>query len=543
LRATPLSWCCLFVLAGCASGSSDGTNDAANPDAGNSHTATRLAFEPADALRLAPGDQRRIHVRVTPPGRYHVEFALIGQPLAKDASLDRSEADTADDGTVTALLTAPTSVTLFTLRAALNDKVSSELPVSVSSDGFATLEVKPLYSGKREVSYWVASVRQGVKCSQLASNYPPTDGDLVGEAAAGQSPKIESIPLGVDLALTLRAGYFAAGCASLGALLPNRANRVELSATDVPLQLTGSSLSLSLASNTPATQLSAVLSNGSNALLTALRKGATDDVDALLNAMHAQLQPPTAAAAFSSARTSKGWDAALKSALGARAATAIRAPAESWMKQGVAGLSPARAFAGVLRTSASGTGATLELSTVAGVDAVEAGFARSNPISVSAKANDTILLGATQGDTADQRLRWSPSRLVAALARRPAQLDVPGTASVAQALSEKLSCSLVASTLVKSGLEPGASFSGCNASCNEQLCRTALLRLWENARDASTELRINGNLSVSAAGAASVDAYARPVRLSGTWIGTLGANSETTELRGDMQATSASPVE
>ena len=112
-----------------------------------------------------------------------------------------------------------------------------------------------------------------------------------------------------------------------------------------------------------------------------------------------------------------------------------------------------------------------------------------------------------------------------------------------RALQMTVARTLVASALVKNGMQPGVAFGACNSACVEDLCRSGLNTLWETARDASAKMAMSGSLALSAAGKAGIDDYAHPVSLSGTWIGTLAANSEASEIQGDIRAGTTSPIE
>jgi hypothetical protein len=456
--------------------------------------------------------------------------------MPKDASLDRSETITGEDGTASAMLTAPSSSTLFTLRASMGNTAMAELTVGVSDNGFTTLQVRPKYSGARSVDLWVASVRQGARCADLSAT-APSDGALIGRAPFGQLPRIEDIPVGVELALTVRAGYFAYGCLSLEPLEPDHLNTAELAVSDLPLQVAGTTLEMTLGIETPLSDLSPALRQGVDDALAELRDGARDDVEALLNAMHTALGATADMAAFDTARSSgeRHWDDALRQSLGSSAATALRAPVEAWMKQGSADWIVAEALTGVLRVSSDAQG-TLELARVAGIDAVEAGFSRSNPVSVTAKPGDTILLGASQGKTADLRWQWWPSRLLTALARRPAIRAVPGANTMGEALAAKLSCARVATTLVTNGVASGLAFDDCDSECAEALCQSALAAIWQRAQNASSRRGTRALMSVSASSAALVDARARPVQLSGSWLGSLITESADAAVGGAVHA-------
>src|SRR5262245_60666738 len=116
-----------------------------------SATPTSLSFEPSSTLKLAPDEVKELSIVAQPPGAYRVGFALLGDPA--DASLDRSEAVTSPDGRASVVLTAPSETRLFSVRASVGSEVSTQLGVSVSSAGYATVEVNPAYAGSRAPPY------------------------------------------------------------------------------------------------------------------------------------------------------------------------------------------------------------------------------------------------------------------------------------------------------------------------------------------------------------------------------------------------------
>jgi hypothetical protein len=490
--------------------------------------APAVLFEPPDGLRLVPGEQRSVRVRATPAGSYRMRFALLGRPdVPRDASLDRSEIMTASDGTASVLLTAPTAPTLFTLRASF-DGVSGELPISVSDSGFASLAVRPHYAGQREISQWVASVHQGTTCQALSRDLG-SDGPLTVQVPASQAPRIEGIPLGVQLAVRVRAGYFAFGCTELGKLAPDASNAVDVEVQDVPLKLAGARLTVSLGIDPPAVPWATSMRPAMDALLNQLRGSASDDVQALLDAMRAQVATPLSPAGFDAARSSETWDAVLRAELGSGSATALRAPVDAWMKQRLVDLTSENALSGVLQVPASPAPPTLELIRIAGLSATDAGFRALNPVAVSTKAGDTILIGANQAASSDLRLPWSPSRLLAGLAAVAARAQYPDADTLPAALAERLSCRRIAGELAANGAQSGVLFAGCDAGCGEALCSAALGALWSRIE---TALPATSSLSLSAVAEARIDSSARPLGFTGTWLGKLTAAGSVTSVGG-----------
>jgi hypothetical protein len=508
-----------------ANAGSASLTDAGGDAADAEPTPDSLAFEPSDTLTLEPKATQQLTVTTTPPGIFHVRFALLGSGSDNapgDAALDASEVDSDATGVAKVTLTAPSSPTSFTVRASVAT-VQAWLGVSVSASNHTTLLVLPSYSGQRTVTEWTATASAGVKCAQLMGN-PPPDGPLVTTAPAGQALELVNVPVGVDLAVTLRAGHYIGGCADQSALSEEDGNQVLVYASDRPLNLAATALALSFGPTQPAPALSKLLSASISDAESALVNGATSDVTALLDAMVASTALASRDTA-SAARVAQGWDSALSIAFGSGAATRLRAPADRWFNAGLASFYAPDTFATQL--SALPGGALMTLSTVAGVPAGDAGFPTTFQTTWSADASDTLLLGT--------QLSWLPSRLLTALAVAPALLEVPQALSVESALSASVDCALVAQTLTAHGTNPGsAAYAGCDESCILDACNTATAALWQNASDASGN--VSATLSVTGTGAAVVGDDASVTSLSGNWVGQLQVGADTAPAAGPLSA-------
>ncbi|MEB2313453.1 MAG: hypothetical protein OZ921_17285 [Sorangiineae bacterium] len=523
----------LGAALGCSSaGSLDaadgaGAAGAAASDSGAPAVPDALVFEPSRTITLLPNEHRELSVRATPRGAYLVRFALLGG--FADASLDAGEALTNADGAASVRLVAPGGPAAFTVRASVGAGVTAELPVSVSASGFASLDVRPSYAGKRAVSMWVASVHAGTSCAALTGT-PPPDGALVAQSLVTSAPRIDSVPIGPLLAVTVRAGHFAGGCADLKSVLADELNVVSVPVIDRPLQLGGTDLDVALGLDGDGWRKPLATRAGPTA--DALLGGAPDDLAALLDAMSGSLTPDQARA-FDDARSAGGWDALLSAALGGPTPpTLLRDRLTAWMTAGVAALGSGAAFEGHLFGAAPSAGsAELELERVGGIAASEAGFATRYLVSWTGDTGDTVALGA--------QLAWLPSRLLTALAVAPALADSPGAQSVPEALERAVGCSAVADTLTAHGaLEP---LPGLDAERAAALCRAGLGVLWQRVRDATGDDWTTGKLEVSAAGVARVDDEAGPASFSGSWIGKLGLATSTVPVGGAATGASAHP--
>jgi hypothetical protein len=516
-------WLCgvalVAIAAGCGSddaGAVPGTGGAGG-GGGASGDPASLEFE-SPTLTMIPDEVQTVTVQATPPGQYRLRFALLGD--ARDASLDASEVDSDADGAASVRLTAPSSSTTFTLRASAGATVG-QAGVSVSSSGFATLQITPLYTGKRGVAYWVASVRTGTTCAEL-SGKPLDDGDLMGTAPFGKVAQVSYVPVGPPLAVTVRGGYSVAGCLDIAEVRAGGSNPLTVAVADLPIKLSETDLVLELGIDGAEPQQWAAALEGVAARSTAaMLAGASDDVDALLAAM--AVASGGQAGEFAAARAGESWDSLLTVTLGGGAAqTALRARVVAWMAKGAESLIDPSTFSGSLVSAGKYSGgAVIELTTVAGIAAEEAGFSKTNSENTSWKAEpgDTVLLGT--------KLGFQPSRLLTALAEPAALAEVPTATSLPQALANTLSCKEIALALVAPGPNPTEIYAGCNVACVRALCEDALVALWQRARDVSLAQPIGSSwVDVTAAGDATVDDMARPTGFSGSWVGSLSIATE-----------------
>ncbi len=403
-----------------------------------------LNFQPSATLEVMPRESYDLTVATSPPGAYAIHFALLDGPSGSpaDALLDKNEAATDDGGTAHVQLTAPSGPTTFAVRAALEDGVATTLDVSVGASGMAELEVKPSYSGSRAIKTWVASVRSEVTCDELNGPLLSGDGEAVASAEAPAWPTV-TVPVGADLAVSLRAGEYISGCATVTDVKEGERNLIVVPVSDRPLQLDKTKLAVTFGidqtSDAWTAELEQVIEQGKSAMLGA----ALDDLEAMLDAMQ-QVVPAEQADAFAQARIDFAWDAALKDAYPSGAAL-LRNTSEQWLSAGVSGLYVPVLLHGELAADDNDVErAFLSFSEVAGVPASEAGFPDVAAASWSADSQDTLLVSSN--------LLWSPSRLLAVLAYAPASEEFSAAATVPDALAKRLDCSLFAGTLLGAAL-------------------------------------------------------------------------------------------
>jgi hypothetical protein len=507
--------CVLSIGCGASDDAGEGSSGTGGAGGGGGvNGPTSIEFDASGTLTMIPGENRTLSLHANPPGVYTVRFALLGD--FKDASLDKSEVDTDSSGHAEVVVTAPDAATTFSVRASINDTVSASAGVSVSASGFVSLQVFPTYDGKRTFSYWLASVRTGVTCAELAQA-PLSDGDLKGSAPFGNSPMIVDVPVGPTLAVTLRGAYSVAGCQEVKNLKAGVVNATEVSVADLPMQLDDTDLQVTLGLDQPTTGFSQVFEP--SAVFPANVFGSPSDLTALLDAMSGSTADAAEQSLFETARQNNAWDQALVPTLGGatQAQKAIRMLVEPWLAEGAELLAGEDLIQGSLRSSGANPGlATLKLEKLAGVPIDELGSLGENQVSWEADPDDTVLLGTNPA------ILVLPSRLLGALAKAPAKDAAPTTDGVPAALSELLACGDVASTLAAAG-----SYPGCTQQCLEDLCDAALVTLWESFLDSSAESWNVAKLSITATAAATVDDEAAPIAFDGTWVGafTLGPKS------------------
>lgn len=516
-----------FACAACGSDADAGGSGGGGGTGGVTAGPNSLSFVPSNTLTLVPGEKRTLTVAATPPGQYPVRLALLGD--YDDASLDKSETVTDPDGRATVTVMAPSSARAFSLRASSGEKVTANVAVSVSASGFGSLKVSPEYSGKRDVSYWLASVRTGVTCADLSGDLLK-DGDLKASAPSPGIPQVDDVPVGPTLAVTLRGAESIVGCEEMTDLGAGKVKELKVTVVDIPIKLEDTQLDVVLGLDAGKAKWSDLLPV--DAMLVALSP-ASNDASALLDAMQAATTDAAQATGFQTARKTGGWDAVVQTAIGGP--NTIRSTLEPWLTQGAEGFASPDALRGRLSNAhGNASSAWFELESIGGADAFEAGAPTTYLASWKPHPDDTVALGVA--------LTLLPSRLVASLALAPAKAKVPTASSVPQALAQVVGCQTVAQALVAAGSGPAVAFPGCDAACAQALCRDGLALLWSHARDASAAPAApSASLTVAAAAQATVDDFARPSALSGSWVGTFSSGNSSAAVTGSASAKTPAP--
>ncbi len=528
--------CCAAFSAACSNSSpadaapsagAGGDGGEAGADNGGSEPAAKsIVFVPTTTtpIQLKPKESRLLTVQTTPAGLFRIRFALDGE-LASDAVLDASEVQTDPDGRAQVTLIAPSQPSTFEVRASSSKEAQAHLGVSVIATNTTTLSVEPSYSGQRPISEWVATARRGVHCSALAGN-PPPDGNVTGKAPFRTPLVIKNVPVGVALAITVRAGHYIGGCADLPALSEGDGNQVLVYASDRPLNLGATNLSLRLGATDAHPEFDKLLKTSTSLAESSLLGSAKNDVAALLDGMR-DATPVASVDAFDVARALNGWESALASAFARVRLVACATPAQRWLAAGLLALDAPDALVGQLLPL--GSGASFTPHAVGTATPSSAGFPGFFVGTWSADSNDTVQLG--------MELNWQPSRLVTALAVAPALSEFPEATSAELALALSVDCAQVGQVLLAYGENPGTSvFADCDESCAVSLCSAAVAAAWGNAeRSSGAEI---ATLSITASGRAKVGDQAEATDLDGSWVGELRSDDGTAQVSGALSASS-----
>jgi hypothetical protein len=475
-----------------------------------------------DTVTRLPREMTEIGVFVS-DGARAVRFALLpNDPAATsedmlpgDAALDNTEIWTDENGEGKVTLTAPSRPSTFLLRGSIATLASQQIRFAVLGNETTSLEVVPLYDGRRSVERWTAKANPGRTCAEIIAS--PPENHEYENSSTGASVLIEAVPTGGPLAVSLRAEHYVWGCTDVAnAVESGDPQRVEVAVTDVQIQLDESRVELELSLDS-LDAWTDTLERPLPDVVTALAGGAADDVEALLDAMQDSLDDEHDTA-FASKRGSDKWDTRVREALGEGAATVLREPFEGWLAAGLADLDGERAFRGVLAPSAEAAGsAELALAEVFGQEPKKAGFTVENRGSWMAVA-DVVLIGMT--------LDFNPHAFLVSAARASAIAGSEDAASTGEALAELLPCSLVATALQAP--------DHCGGDC-ESLCVDGLELLVANAAKAPLDL---AKLRIAATGAAGVGADAEFDNLDGSWIGQLEYGTLLVSVGGDASARS-----
>jgi hypothetical protein len=488
-----------------------------------------LDFVGPDAIELRPRSTRTLTVTVTPAGAYTIRFSLLpadNDSSPDDATLNRSEAISDAEGRASVVLTGSSSPGRLLVRAQAGN-ASTVVNVTVSSGAVATFDVRPIYSGKRAIDEWVASVYPRHGCDDVRSPDPPEPAFVV-RAPANHPLTLIDIPAEDRLSIAVNAGGFASGCRTLEDPWDQADEPVTVLIDDLPVNLGSTVLDFALGLGPSDRAFTSELDAELHKITDALRGEADDDVGAILDGMSRALSRSSWRAEFAEARDEAEWDQKLASALGRSAPTYLEDAVTRWSRAGRSALFSSHAFEGELTPNpADVRSPSLELKRIGQIASDDLDVDVSST-AWSSDASDTLALATD--------LSWSAGALHAGLLLFSAEAET-GEDDLAKALASLLSCANVAATLgvANQGDAADAFIEDCDSDCIETLCRTALHDVWQNAEDALDGRRVE--LSLRASGSLSVGTGAQATALDGIWAAELSGVAGGGETRGTIHAT------
>ncbi len=525
LMALPLA------LAQGACGAAAGSNspDASEEDAGDGDAPpanSSIEFSPSDTLTLGPGETAQLSVIVEPARRQSVSFEILGEfsgaseggSARFDGFLLQGVARVGSDGRATTELKAPSQPATFVVRASLSDGTEARRAVSVSSQGYGSLRVVPVYAGSRKIDKWIASARAGVTCEQLEGFF--TDGPLSAQGA--KDATVEDVPSGPPIAVTLRGDELVSGCTTYTNLGPDQEAEVKVTVTDRPLNISEGTLELSLSVESTTDEFALHLEQAIEVGVTSLLGAGGDDAEALLLWMaetvdaseKSDFQEAVAEFALREvvAQSWKGKQPLSDTLRSVLSTAANTIPGED-------------TFLGELELSAGS--ATFYLSSAAGIPTALSGFFGGAVWKVSAESLDEVVMS---GSLTYEPLRWlfaiaNVQKDIADMHSTDVHSDRPGTK-----LKEAARCADLASAIVAA--VDGATHSDCAEACLVAVCEGAVLGAWDRVNGAGNDLLTS--LMIGVSGNALVSGKARIQSLDGSWVGRLGGSGSS--IKGPMSA-------
>lgn len=472
-----------------------------------------VAFAFDGPLKLEPGETALLAVVTSPPDRYGLEFRLVGESL--DASLDTSKTVADEMGVALLSLRAPHQATTFAVRATIEGGPSADLVVSVSGQGYATLEVVPDYQGERPVDSWTASAVTGSTCAELAKTLPDDpEGALVVEADQGAALMIPDAPVGPALAVAVRTSRYAWGCTDVAGVMAGSLTKVVVHVANKSIDASESSLDVSLEFAPEPSSWDGLLTVHRSAMFARFESNGTAGatlLDAMLAAAPELALEPADTPGWLDALDAHfagevGGPIALLESLGATSSASL--PPISGRAEGIDDGHALFLLESIGKLSASDSGAPTEFLMKLSVD-----------------PNDRVHLGGA--------LSMLPSRYLGATLAAAANAESPMTPTVVDYLADKLGCSGLP-------LEP---LPTCDAACIATLCRQGLESIWSESLDVSAALGLPAEVLLTATGDAQFDSDARLLGFSGAWLGQAKSGASSVKLGGQAMAVPAGAPE
>jgi hypothetical protein len=451
-------------------------------------------------------------VQVEPTGAYDIGLALLGNSI--DAALSESVLPNVSS-TGQFLITASSVPTAFEVRASVESSVAL-LSVSVSNDGFATVNVNGVYKGTRQASEWVASLHTGVTCVELGTgNGPPKDGALATTSDEGKPlVRIPNVPIAPNspAAILLRGDYLIHGCANLPVLTPDQTIDLPVELYDVDITYGSQPLSATFVLNAEADAWAAQLAMLRPEIVAGFVQSAATDSELLLSSMTSSIGAADNQLEFNQRRQNGAWDSIVATQAGTvcSGSTCLRDTVDRWLSSGAASVKQGNTIEARLSLSSSSVllnQIQLTLDSMQGL-AAGAWIASTNvPLSGGVRANDDF------GGQA--YVSFNDGLLLRLLAQVAAATEYPDASDLPEALATVIDCDSLA---VQLNTAAPAIATSCGVSCLGQLCRTSLRNLWSNT-EAVARARPNSQLNLNFNGKLRLDSHAVVVGCDGTWRG------------------------
>ncbi len=518
----------LLIHHGCASVTSNdaGSGLTADSSGGTVPTSTvipdaaqTLTFE-ATPLTVSVLSQSTVNVRVWPASAQTVTFALVGNSL--DASLEVAQVSSDASGLASVTLTAPSSITTFTIRASIDHSTVTEATVRVVAAATGALNVSAKYSGTRQVSTYSIRVFPNEDCASADLNASASK--PLSLTTSTLPIAVDGIPLGTPLAVIIDGDQTTVhGCAALRGVTSSTPLAVEVPLEDLALNPSGQSLEVAMTTVDGLLALQDSLRESIPTLVGTLVLGNHDLTD-LLQTMETTA-PGSLQQEFGSLRSASNWDSLVVSAYGSVGGIdLLRRQFREWLSQGIALLSRQPTFE-IQLTLGPKDYKTPQLTPlrIAGLDAATRLSMQSSDLALSIEAGDRLNWSST--------LSFNKATLIGALTYNAASAEYSEGSSIPDQLGMKLDCDTFGATLDQNSVWSNANSRVCTAACLATLCRSALSAMYQRAIAAAFGVPTTP-LFISASGKVVVDAQGQPVATDGTWIGFWSTETAAVTLSG-----------
>jgi hypothetical protein len=480
------------------------------------------------STKLEPGQSTEVTVRVTPPGVYLVQLALLGGE--NDAYLDDPALSTNVNGVAKTRLTVVAHSGQELLLQAKAGSERATAKVDLNERSTADLAVVPLYSGNRPFDEWQVLWGPALSCELGYDDPAWNDAQIVSRALApeGDVPEytFAGVPSREPLSILVRAKSFAVGCVGGVNLTPQTINRVEIPINQRFADV--SQLAFPIEMNiAPESEFWSNLLTTKNAtpyianLTSKFRGDALSDVGALLEAMGDLSSDP---ALFEETRYGADWETILTTNLSPEGAqSGLSSRVQRWLQDGAKLLQSPRAFLGSIQYHTDDRRGEFTLVSVAGKTPDECFLPESHLGSITVDAQDVLRVGFD--------LYFAPSALFTCLADAAVASGTDaGVSDVLSALSADFNCNLVSQWMTGPN---GELFEGCDSACGQELCESALARLWDRVAVSDHTLTA---LEVNAAGRASLTDDALVLGVDASWVGTTSLDGVETSVGGTLRS-------